>query len=145
MVFIKKKPVLLTPLPSLATILEPIPPALAASSPAGPSSANGISEPAALPADGNNDEEQMDKLISAFKGDFPGVMGTAAVKLKKGKRESLAAGSNGAKANGHDGDGAGVAGPSSNGVSNPEPISWKSWDRECFYIPETGEIFTDYE
>lgn len=22
---------------------------------------------------------------------------------------------------------------------------WRIWDRECFYVEETGEIFTDYE
>lgn len=25
------------------------------------------------------------------------------------------------------------------------PINWRIWDRECWFIPETGEIFTDYE
>jgi len=28
----------------------------------------------------------------------------------------------------------------------PAPqVHWRIWDRECYYVPETGEIFTDYE
>jgi hypothetical protein len=27
----------------------------------------------------------------------------------------------------------------------PEPKYWKVWDRECWYIPQSGEVFTDYE
>lgn len=26
-----------------------------------------------------------------------------------------------------------------------EGEEWRVWDRECFYVKETGEIFTDYE
>lgn len=42
----------------------------------------------------------------------------------------------------------------SNGQANGEAAGqvpgsgdeqWRVWDRECFYIHETGEIFTDYE
>ncbi len=36
----------------------------------------------------------------------------------------------------------GVKAEGENGVEN---VAWKIWDRECWYIPETGEIFTDYE
>lgn len=39
----------------------------------------------------------------------------------------------------------GVNGHSEDVVSHQAPETWKITDREVFYIPETGEIFTDYE
>ena len=32
-----------------------------------------------------------------------------------------------------------------NGENGVEHVAWKIWDRECWFIPETGELFTDYE
>ena len=161
MVYVKRKPIIYHPLPSLADVLQPIQPTLpnetaSTSSPApidnntrGTPADNGPVEPVPVPPDGKNEDEQMEKLLTVFRGEFAGAQGN--VGAGKGKKAGTrvlshlppvnAVGSpvNGTKANGnaaHDGTPEGNEGGQ---------VSWRIWDRECYIIPATGEIFTDYE
>ncbi|ORX38861.1 hypothetical protein BD324DRAFT_648971 [Kockovaella imperatae] len=158
MVFVKRKPVIYYPLPSLAEVLQPVQPAqtndsASASSPApydkADKSNEQVAELAPLPPDGKNEEEQMDKLLTVFRGDFPGASGN--VGPGKGKRAGVRV------LNHHLNNGAAASSPANGSKVNESaqdgeaetgdagPITWRIWDRESFFIPATGEIFTDYE
>lgn len=155
MPLVKRKPVLYTPLPSLSTILQPIsstfvereesplpspsnpPVKLKGKATSGAATATDVVDAEWAPPDSTNEEEQFQRLAAIFK---PGVTtGTIA----KGKRPGqwIASGSlnlpgvGGKEENGH------VEEMAPPGI----PESWKITDREVFFIPETGEIFTDYE
>jgi hypothetical protein len=154
MVLLKRKPVFFTPLPSLSTVLQPVhaPPAPAPAvatdadqpAPKSKSKSKSKAKDEAAP-DGKDDEEQLDKLLYVFREDQANGTATAAV-TGKGKKAGLVKvmgqadmnGLMGKVANGH-GHEHGEAQEAQAGTT------WKVWDRECFYIPETGEIFTDYE
>ncbi len=149
MPLIKRKPVHLHPLPSLSTVLQPLPTApqhLPSVQPltepsAPPSSSSSLPTPALdtqdqlapppqswMPPDGKDDEEQLDRLL----GVFSGGMGLTTT---KGKRpgQTLVTGQ------------ISLVDPKAEGENGVENIAWRITDRECWYIPETGEIFTDYE
>ncbi|ORY30989.1 hypothetical protein BCR39DRAFT_100098 [Naematelia encephala] len=141
MPLLKRKPVVPTPLPPVSSILQPLPisaQAQTASSPSADSPIPPASEPN-MPQDGKDDEEQLDRLLSVVRGEMGGVAAIQRGGKRAGHhRQSLTA--NGALPTPY-GDGTGV-----NGAANGEKnATWKIWDRECFYLPETGEIFTDYE
>lgn len=117
-----------------------------------------------VPPDGDNDEDQLQALSRVFEDGFVnGSMGKGkkagtwivngsvnfgpAVGAVSGevKQEDV---QEGLKQNGEGSH------PQTNGTGEmlPPPApgavpteSWKITDREVFYIPETGEIFTDYE
>lgn len=84
-----------------------------------------------MPPDGKDDDEQLERLL----GVFSGSMGLSTA---KGKRPGTTVLTGQISLNGDKPEG-------SNGVNGVENVAWKIWDRECWYIPETGEIFTDYE
>ncbi|WVR04567.1 hypothetical protein IAU60_001574 [Kwoniella sp. DSM 27419] len=140
MPLLKRKPVLPTPLPSLVSVLQPIPSTSHAEASA--ASPAPTAEDAAPPPDGKDDEEQLDRLLAVFKGQMAGVShGTG--KGKRAAKASAAALPANGRANGPDAE-------SSNGVVNghveqEQPAAWRAQDRECWYMPETGEIFMDYE
>ena len=138
---IKRKPVPLQPLPSLSTILQPLPTSIDAI--VRPLS-NAVDEPipilapeeppkappqSRIPPDADNDEEQLERLLGVFSGNM-GLSST------KGKRPGTTVVTGQLILDGHAED------SEKNEVEN---VAWRIWDRECFYIPETGEIFTDYE
>jgi hypothetical protein len=220
MVLLKRKPVLYTPLPSLSTILQPLS-ALngepTASSPSTAAAATTTDE-VPIPADAEDDEEQLERLRSVFLGEFEGAQGMvgAGKGRKAGTRllNNIPPTSNLPQTNGTSEQPNGVhLGPvgglteGENGESDPAqialmahmahmaqlqqhqpvateesvpqqgeedssastlaaltalgamlpppvpaqapapppPVHWRIWDRECYYVPETGEIFTDYE
>ena len=201
MVFLKKKPVVYTPLPSLTTILQPL-----SATVGDPSDApiNPADEPP-IPADADDDATQLEILRSVFRGEFEGAQGN--VGPGKGKKAGTRLLSSHSEPNGVAGP-SGTSGPSgTNGVdmshivgywsakqfggspgpaldnegtlaalvavgavsaehvgstapdaaagsvsnpapvevASPAPVHWRIWDRECYYLPETGEVFTDYE
>ncbi|OCF58877.1 hypothetical protein L486_03368 [Kwoniella mangroviensis CBS 10435] len=134
MPLLKRKPVILAPLPPLSAVLTPIP-----QQPSDPAAVKEI----ALPLDGKDDEEQLDILLSVFRGGMNGVQPASS------STSASAQGVNGTSGKGKKGR-ASLA----NGKNNDEDAQngghrfgpfWKSSDKECWYIPETGEIFTDYE
>ncbi|RXK37512.1 hypothetical protein M231_05233 [Tremella mesenterica] len=156
MPLIKRKPVLLHPLPSLSSVLQPLPTNghVDPSVPPGPSPAPSSppkgkvkkeSTPAetdeappatsAMPPDGKDDDEQLSKLLSVFRGEFADGATTA-----KGRRPGTMILT-----------GQVFADDKTNGVKEEDAVSatpagsWKIHDRDCWYIEETGEIFTDYE
>lgn len=192
MVLLKRKPIVYTPLPSLATILQPLTAetALPASSP--PNGAtpgeDGLNVP--VPPDAETDEEQMEMLTAVFKGEFEGASGhvgqgkgkkagTRLINPTSGLPNGTAPKMNGstgvisgqelqgivqsavngikgedepANLNGTEEKPAGEEGDvnmDGHGQQGEEAavaqVKWRIWDRECWYIPETGEIFTDYE
>ncbi|WVF69958.1 hypothetical protein IAT40_004743 [Kwoniella sp. CBS 6097] len=144
MPLLKRKPVLPTPLPAISSILQPIPSAQASTAESSTSSSAKV-EPS-LPAEGKDDDEQLDKLLSVFRGEVAGVSSShGPVPGAKGKKASAKALANGIKANGH-GDAEKVNGHGGeNGHQTTTTVNWKLQDKECWYMPETGEIFTDYE
>nr|XP_019047247.1 hypothetical protein I302_03855 [Kwoniella bestiolae CBS 10118]OCF26177.1 hypothetical protein I302_03855 [Kwoniella bestiolae CBS 10118] len=129
MPLLKRKPVIPTPLPQLSSVLTPIP-----QQSTDPSAVKEV----ALPLDGKDDEEQLEILLSVFRGEMNGVQPSVSTSTN-GNSSSTGKGKKGraslANGNGH-GNGEEV-----NGI---KPF-WKSSDKECWYLPETGEIFTDYE
>ena len=197
MVFLKKKPVVYTPLPSLTTVLQPL-----SATVGDPSDApiDPADEPP-IPADAEDDAKQLETLRSVFRGEFEGAQGN--VGPGKGKKAgtrllssvsepngvagpSGTSGVNGANgvdashivgygsakqfgespAPGLDNEGTlaalvavgavkaedvGSTAPGSASgqapveVAPPAPVHWRIWDRECYYLPETGEVFIDYE
>ena len=218
MVLLKKKPVLYTPLPSLSTILQPLSALNGEPSASSPSTATAATtaEEAPVPADAEDDEEQLERLRSVFRGEFEGAQGM--VGAGKGKKAgtrllnnnpstSTYTQTNGTlETNGIPLGPVGGLAESENGESDPAqialmahmahmaqlqqqqittqeplpqraeedssastlaaltalgamlpppvpaqapapapPVHWRIWDRECYYVPETGEIFTDYE
>ncbi len=82
-----------------------------------------------MPPDAQTEEEQLDRLLGVFSG-------TMGLSTTKGKKAGTTVVTGQISVNG------GVKAEGENGVEN---VAWKIWDRECWYIPETGEIFTDYE
>jgi hypothetical protein len=152
MVLLKRKPVLHTPLPSLSTVLQPVPsaPLVPTDSPSTeapkskskhkpePTEANeDASAPTWIPPDGKDDEEQLDKLLFVFRED---TTNGAAAPVVKGRKSGVTKMVGPADLNGL------IEKP--NGEVDEQGqvgTTWRVWDRECFYIPETGEIFTDYE
>jgi hypothetical protein len=174
MVLIKKKPILYTPLPSLVTVLQPLT-ADTAHPPSSPGTIDQRREEALgvpVPPDASTDDEQMEILQSIFKGQYEGASGHVGQgKGKKaGTRLIAHKGANGVA----NGDKEVISGSALNGIveevvngdkpaeeashadadgdvemngtgGKSVPVSWRIWDRECWYIPETGEVFTDYE
>lgn len=173
MPLLKRKPVLYHALPSLATVVQPVshgsketettPPPAPPPPTKGKKSKDQSQEPvlaegstsAWVPPDADNDEQQLKLLSRVFDE------ATSAGRSKKagtwilngsldGIKDEQGQAQNGESSNSH-------AHTHTNGNSNgsahgemlPPPIpsseSWKVTDREVFYIPETGEIFTDYE
>lgn len=129
MPLLKRKPVLMHPLPPLAAIVQPVNPPSAKD----PLSATGESTPntsAALPAnapeDGQDEEEQYDKLVSALND--PTLSAPVA---KRGQRPSMNGAANG-----------GMLPPVAPASAAP---GYRVKNIDVFYIPETGEIFLDYE
>ncbi|WWD21446.1 hypothetical protein CI109_105931 [Kwoniella shandongensis] len=167
MPLLKRKPVLLTPLPSLSTVLQPIPnqqqpPTATAESSTPSSPSKGKATPptvedlsSLIPPDGKDDEEQLDKLLSVFRGDFGGGIVAKGGRKSMGGRTAQTVGPLTATATSTvnvNGDGEnGTAEPlvNVNGDAKTENgvpiVAWRIHDRECWYLPETGEIFTDYE
>ncbi|WRT64827.1 uncharacterized protein IL334_001763 [Kwoniella shivajii] len=155
MVLLKRKPVVPIPLPSLSTVLQPIP------STSGPSSSVPTIDDLAnlAPHDGKDDEEQLDKLLAVFRSDRDEQIegsgsgsGSGVGKNKKSHPRIIANLPNGIK---HsqlhvNGNGDQITNGNGNGNANSSEeseakITWKITDKECWYMPETGEIFTDYE
>ncbi|KAL1406251.1 hypothetical protein Q8F55_007945 [Vanrija albida] len=139
MPLLKRKPVLMHHLPSFGAIVQPVnPPA----NPAATSTADGQSDPSApapppppaaapidLPQDANDDDEQLDKLLTALND--PVLAAPPPRRSKVDKVNGQAAPVNG--------------GP--NALAQP-PLpgpSYRVKNVEVFYMPETGEIFLDYE
>lgn len=90
-----------------------------------------------MPPDGKDDAEQLEKLLAVFRGEF--TNGQTTVVGKKSKGKAVVPNSN--MVNGEspqDGE------PSATVQEDPA-VAWRIHDRDCWYIPETGEIFTDYE
>jgi len=217
MVLLKRKPVLYTPLPSLSTILQPLSALNGETSAPSPSTtAAQATDEAPVPADAEDDEEQLEKLRSVFRGEFEGAQGM--VGAGKGKKAGTRLLSSTTAYSSHQTNGTidtngahlgpvGGLPESENGDSDPAqialmahmahmaqfqqqqnvpqepapqteedssastlaaltalgamlpppvpaqapapapapPVHWRIWDRECYYVPETGEIFTDYE
>ncbi|WWC86969.1 uncharacterized protein L201_001850 [Kwoniella dendrophila CBS 6074] len=146
MPLLKRKPVIPAPLPSLSSILQPIASTSSTTSTnAEASSSNNTQDSSStIPKDGKDDEEQLDKLLSIFRGEMTGVQlpnakndnnGTS-TKSKKNQNKIP----NGIDLNGDHQQINGI----SSGTEQSKPL-WKSNDKECWYMPETGEIFTDYE
>ena len=168
---LKRKPVLYPPLPSLSTILQsislgskdvestpPPPPPKSKKSkaqpePEPPQDANGGGS--WVPPDADNDEDQLRLLSSVFDDGF--ANGTVGKGKKAGTfivngsinlpgsikaEEDEQKNGEGSKSNGN-GNGHGEMAPPPIPAESSE--SWKITDREVYYIPETGEIFTDYE
>lgn len=125
-----------------------------------PTEGSGSGNGSWVPPDADNDEDQVKLLASVFDDGFAnGTVGKgkkagtwivngsvnlpgSAIKSENGEQKGEGSKRNG---NGH-GNGHG----NGNGEMAPPPIpesseSWKITDREVYYIPETGEIFTDYE
>ncbi|GMK57836.1 hypothetical protein CspeluHIS016_0406700 [Cutaneotrichosporon spelunceum] len=125
MPLLKRKPVHMHPLPSLSTIVQPINTAQAESSPT--TSAPGSEAPDQHLKDLGDDDAQLDKLISVLHDP------TLSAPAPKKPRGSLLA--NGAP------NGAGQPPP---GRGAPVP-GYRVKNVDCFYLPETGEIFLDYE
>lgn len=127
MPLLKRKPVLMHPLPSLSSIVQlvgaPAPSAQDESPSAGPGSATPGDK---FLQDSSNDEEQLNKLMAALQDP------TLCAPLPKKPRGSTQA--NGAL------NGAGQPPPA------PGPVpGYRVKNVDCFIIPETGEIFLDYE
>lgn len=141
MPLLKRKPVLMHHLPSFGAIVQPVnPPA----NPAATSTADGQSDPAAsappeppaaapvdLPQDANDEDEQMDKLLAALNDPV-----LAAPVPRRSKVDKAAANGQPAAVNG-----------GANALMPPPPPgpSYRVKNVEVFYMPETGEIFLDYE
>lgn len=126
MPLLKRKPVLMHPLPSLSSIVQPIhAQATSGDSPsaAGPDSAATES----FLQDSKDDDEQLDKLITALHDP------TLSAPVPKKPRGSMQ--TNGAP-NGS------AHPPSAAGSSVP---GYRVKNVDCFFIPETAEIFLDYE
>ena len=153
MVLVKRKPIVYHSLPSLADVLQPIQQVStndASTSSPHPSEhradhktekTENESYGVAVPPDSKDDETQFQQLSSVFQGGFAGARGMVGPgKGKKaGTRVLQTTAIDGIKPNGtstHDGEPEHTA---------EEPVSWRIWDRETFYIPETGEMFIDYE
>ncbi|WVQ76071.1 hypothetical protein IAR50_005708 [Cryptococcus sp. DSM 104548] len=154
MPLLKRKPVYLPPLPSLSAVLQPIPnPAYPVPDPlALPDPNNPAPAPmpnltqdqlhSYIPPDASEEREQLDKLTSVFRGEFTGGTINLGNKAKKGKAAAE-------KAQAVYAGMPGLPVQDANGfIPEQEKLSfvaWKIHDRDCFYIEETGEIFTDYE
>ena len=166
MVLLKRKAIHFTPLPSLSTVLQPLVPnpadsGASTSSPAPiPSPANDHHPtpdpgPTPIPPDATHDDGQLDKLLSVFRGEFAGASGN--VGPGKGKKAGTRVLNqppqpppNGVKQQPNGSAVAAAANATLDSAATAQengeqPVAWRIWDRECFYIPETGEIFTDYE
>ncbi|WVQ97999.1 hypothetical protein IAU59_005119 [Kwoniella sp. CBS 9459] len=146
MPLLKRKPVLFTPLPAISSVLQPLPSAQAQAAESSTSTSKAANP--SLPADGKDDDEQLDKLLSIFRGEVAGVSSSPTTNTSKGKKASAKALTsslpNGVKANGHM-EAEGANGHATERTSGQATVNWKLQDKECWYMPETGEIFTDYE
>lgn len=143
MPLLKRKPVLMHPLPSLTAIVQPVHAPLpnaqastsgADASPSAAATAAPPPPPADLPKDGKDDDEQLEKLLTALNDPV-----IAAPLPKRSQKDKAADKANGA-----------VNGSANGTVSSmPPPAgpvpSYRVKNVEVFYIPETGEMFLDYE
>lgn len=123
MPLLKRKPVLMHPLPSLSAIAQPLQGTSTAASESDQHASISALDAIGVPKDGKGDEEQLDKLIHALND--PSL--NAPPPPKRG----------GHKANG-----------ATNGsVAMPPPPApgYRVKDMDVFYMPETGEVFMDYE
>lgn len=129
MPFLKRKPVLMHPLPSMSSILQPVTDK--------PSNATGDSSPGTsaplgpsddMPKDSEDDEEQLEKLLTVLNDP------TIAASSKKPHKDKANGVVNGASA---------VHGTPLPGAAHLPGYRVKNV--EVFYLPETGEIFLDYE
>lgn len=140
MPLLKRKPVHLTPLPSLSAVLQPIPASSSTSDPSqtqAPAQLTHEQLQQFMPPDGKDDAEQLEKLLAVFRGEF--TNGQTTVVGKKSKGKAVVPNSN--MVNGEspqDGEPSAI-------VQEDPAVAWRIHDRDCWYIPETGEIFTDYE
>ncbi len=92
-----------------------------------------------LPEDGKDDDEQLDRLQAALKGDFQSLyLGSGGGSQRSGsvKVDSKVKVRNGYGQDHEDNP------TSAQGIVIP---AFKVKDVDCFYIPETGEVFLDYE
>lgn len=128
---------------------------------------NGVPPLDWTPLDGSTDAEQLDKLSRLFSAELSA--GSTSVMTKGRKREDvrlvgrdklggLVAGIEG-EAVKIEGDGVKMEDGHVNGINEASKQGmpgkgkdkasaaeeWKVWDREVWYLPETGEIFLDYE
>lgn len=132
MPLLKRKPVLMHPLPSIAAIVQPVhtqpakDPLAATGEQPSPSTTASVPPPDA-PQDGKDEDEQYDKLISALND--PTLSAPAP---KRGQRPSMNGSVNGG--------GGGMLPP-----VVPTAPGYRVKNVDVFYIPETGEIFLDYE
>ncbi|OWZ33000.1 hypothetical protein J007_05493 [Cryptococcus neoformans] len=140
MPLLKRKPVHLTPLPSLSAVLQPIPTSSSISDPLQTQAPTPLTHEQLqqfIPPDGKDDAEQLEKLLAVFRGEFTNGQTTVVGKKSKGKAVAPSS----SIVNGEspqDGE------PSAT-VQEEPAVAWRIHDRDCWYIPETGEIFTDYE
>ena len=91
----------------------------------------------------------MAKLSSVFRGEFAGAQGH--VGPGKGRKagtrviatvHGATSATNRVRANGTAGSGAHEG---EEPESAEEQVLYRIWDRDSYFIPETGEVFTDYE
>lgn len=174
MPLLKRKPVIYQPLPSLSSILQPIassskdtnentpPPPLGKSKKkkADQESEIGDDDNKWVPPDCEDDKDQLRLLSRVFE---EGFTRGAVTKGKKAGTWIVNGGVNihpppsesengeGVKPEGVDEDvkmEESIANGTGGMLPPPPPVaseSWKITDREVYYIPETGEIFTEYE
>ena len=158
MVFVKRKPIIFYPLPSLTDVLQPIQPHItdpaSMSSPQPSSSdhksADPTTEAAPIPPDGKDDEEQMAILTRVFRGEYAGAQGHVGPgKGKKAGTRVIATAHGVANTTANRGRANGTAGSGAHEgeehEAGEEQVLYRIWDRDSYFIPETGEVFTDYE
>lgn len=107
-----------------------------------------------IPPDATDEDVQLDRLLAVFREDLGMKRKDRQGRVKEHVRvangreikDALAAVGEGAaaekkKTKGANGTGGEMPPPEIEGAEE----EWRIWDRECFYVHETGEIFTDYE
>lgn len=129
MPFLKRKPVLMHPLPSMSSIIQPVTDKpTQANGDASPGTTAPSAPPDDIPKDSTDDEEQLEKLLTALND--PNLAAPAR-KTHKDKVNGVVNGTSTARDM-----------PQPGSASLP---SYRVKDVEVFYLPETGEIFLDYE
>ncbi|KAL7419030.1 hypothetical protein Q5752_006715 [Cryptotrichosporon argae] len=131
MPLLKRKTVLTFPLPSLSSILQPLAPPPALFSDASTDAAPAPRPEDLLPPDGKDDEEQLERLAAILADP---VIASRRVRAHVNGGDEADAEAAYAKPVIDEAD----------TVELPNP-AWKVKNAEVFYIPETGEMFLDYE
>lgn len=129
MPLLKRKPVLMHPLPSMSSIVQPVTDKPThANGDASPGTSAPSAPPDDLPKDSKDEEEQLEKLLTALNDP------TIAAPSRKSHKDKVNGVVNGAS--------------TSQDMAPPGSASLPSYrvkNVEVFYLPETGEIFLDYE